>query len=291
MSARNLGSSAGRVAPTVAGRVAPTESTRIETSAPGLDTVASLPTRPTSTTPTRPTLRSHDELRTLAESGNAELRSLVDGEASAYEVVAWVARNFSTDAAAVACSMADAVLPHVVAQSLPGVDVLFLDTGYHFAKTYETRDRVAAALDVRIVDVLPELTVAEQDANYGAKLFSRDAGQCCALRKVAPLQNALAGYELWFTGVRRDEAPTRTNTPLVAWDERNGLVKVNPLAAWSFDDLIDYAGAFGVPVNALLTQGFPSIGCEPCTKPVAAGEDPRSGRWAGLDKTECGLHL
>ncbi|UOE46151.1 phosphoadenylyl-sulfate reductase [Agromyces larvae] len=235
--------------------------------------------------------RPAEELQALAARGASELRSLADGEASAYEVVAWVARNFATEAAAVACSMADAVLPHVVAQSLPGVDVLFLDTGYHFAKTYETRDLVASALDVRIVDVLPEQTVAEQDAEFGARLFERDPNLCCARRKVAPLHASLAGYEVWFTGVRRDEAPTRTNTPLVDWDERNGLVKVNPLAAWSFDELLDYAGAFGVPVNDLLGQGYPSIGCEPCTKPVAAGEDPRSGRWAGLSKTECGLHL
>jgi len=240
---------------------------------------------------TRAGRRDAATLRAPAEAGDAELRSLADDEASAYEVVAWVARNFSVDATAVACSMADAVLPHVVAQSLPGVDVLFLETGYHFTKTHETRDRVAASLDVRIVDVLPELTVAEQDAKHGKDLFARDPGSCCAMRKVAPLQHALSGYELWFTGVRRDEAPTRTNTPLIAWDERNGLVKVNPLAAWSFDDLIDYAGAFGVTVNPLLTEGYPSIGCEPCTKPVAAGEDPRSGRWSGLDKTECGLHL
>ncbi|WP_395245081.1 phosphoadenylyl-sulfate reductase [Agromyces sp. MMS24-K17] len=235
--------------------------------------------------------RSHDELRAIAERGAAELNSLAEGEASAQAVVAWVAREFGTDAAAVACSMADAVLPHVVAGDLPGVDVLFLDTGYHFAQTYETRDEVARALDVRIVDVLPEQTVAQQDAEFGAELFSRDPGLCCARRKVAPLQDALAGYEVWFTGVRREEAPTRTNTPLVQWDERNGLVKVNPLAAWTFDDLLDYAGAFGVPVNLLMSQGYPSIGCEPCTKPVAAGEDPRSGRWAGLSKTECGLHL
>ena len=236
-------------------------------------------------------LRTHDELRALAEAGNAELRSLAADEASAYEVIAWVARNFDADAAAVACSMADAVLPHVVAQSLPGVDVLFLDTGYHFTETYVTRDEVARALDVRVVDVLPEQTVAEQDGEFGAELFSRDPGLCCARRKVAPLQDALSGYELWFTGVRRDEAPTRTNTPLVTFDERNGLVKVNPLAAWSFDELIDYSNAFGVPVNDLLTQGYPSIGCEPCTRKVAEGEDPRAGRWAGLDKTECGLHV
>ena len=235
--------------------------------------------------------RSHDELRALAEAGNLELGSLTDHEASPAEVVAWVAKNFDADAAAVACSMADAALPHLVAEQLPGVDVLFLDTGYHFAETRVTRDEVGRALDVRIVDVLPEQTVAEQDAEFGSALYSRDPGVCCARRKVAPLQDALGGYEVWFTGVRREEAPTRANTPLIAWDERNGLVKVNPVAAWSFDDLLDYAGSHQVPVNLLVSNGYPSIGCEPCTARVAPGDDPRSGRWAGLSKTECGLHL
>lgn len=234
--------------------------------------------------------RSRDELKALAEQGDAELGSLSEHEASPADVVAWVARNFGADAAAVACSMADAALPHLVAEQLPGVDVLFLDTGYHFAETCFTRDEVGRVLDVRIVDVLPAQTVAEQDAELGARLFERDPALCCARRKVAPLQDALAGYEVWFTGVRRDEAPTRTNTPLVTWDERNGLVKVNPVAAWTFDDLLDYAGAHRVPVNLLVSSGYPSIGCEPCTKPVAPGEDARSGRWAGLSKTECGLH-
>ena len=293
MSARNIGlTSAGRGASaserletltaSAAGRVAP--EARIETSPTGLDTAAPRPTRPAH-------LRSADELRALAEAGNALLSPEGGPEASAAEVVAWVAANFTTDAAAVACSMADAVLPHVVAAALPGVDVLFLDTGYHFTETYVTRDEVARALDVRIVDVLPQQTVAEQDAEFGAELFARDPGLCCARRKVEPLQRALGGYEVWFTGVRREEAPTRTDTPLVTYDERNGLVKVNPLAAWTFDELLDYAGAHQVPVNLLMSHGYPSIGCEPCTKPVAAGEDPRSGRWAGLAKTECGLHL
>nr|WP_198169882.1 phosphoadenylyl-sulfate reductase [Agromyces laixinhei] len=235
--------------------------------------------------------RTADELRALAEAGSALLSPAHGPEASAAEVVAWVAENFRVDAAAVACSMADAVLPHVAAAQLPGVDVLFLDTGYHFTETRVTRDEVSRALDVRVVDVLPEQTVAEQNAEFGADLFARDPALCCARRKVAPLQKALAGYELWFTGVRREEAPTRANTPLVQWDERNGLVKVNPLAAWTFDELLDYAGEHQVPVNLLMSHGYPSIGCEPCTKPVAAGEDPRSGRWAGLAKTECGLHL
>lgn len=235
--------------------------------------------------------RLRNELEAIAEQGERELRSLAADEASPEEVVAWVARTFGADAAAVACSMADAALPHLVAEQLPGVDVLFLDTGYHFAETRHTRDEVDRALDVRIIDVLPEQTVAEQNAEFGERLYARDPGLCCARRKVEPLQEALAGYEVWFTGVRREEAPTRANTPLVTWDERNGLVKVNPVAAWTFDDLLDYAGAHSVPVNLLVSNGYPSIGCEPCTQPVAAGEDPRAGRWAGLSKTECGLHL
>ncbi len=232
-----------------------------------------------------PRLRSHDELRALAEAGSAEL-----GEATAEQVVAWVAANFATSSVAIACSMADAVLPHLVSQQLPGADVLFLETGYHFPETHATRNEVQRALDVRVIDVLPEKTVAEQDAEFGPELFGRDPALCCAMRKVAPLQKSLAGYELWFTGVRREEAPTRANTPLIAWDERNGLVKVNPLAAWTFDELLGYASEHEVPVNLLMTVGYPSIGCAPCTQPVAEGEDPRAGRWAGLAKTECGLH-
>lgn len=235
--------------------------------------------------------RDADELRALAERGAVELRSRADDEASPGDVVAWVAENFAVSQAAVACSMADAALPHLVADQLPGVDVLFLDTGYHFAETTATRYEVENALDVRIVDVKPEQTVREQDAEFGRDLFARDPGLCCARRKVEPLHRALGGYEVWFTGVRREESPTRTDTPLVVWDDRNGLVKVNPVAAWSFDDLIDYATAHEVPVNPLIANGYPSIGCAPCTKAVAPGEDPRSGRWAGLSKTECGLHL
>jgi phosphoadenosine phosphosulfate reductase len=234
-----------------------------------------------------PSLRTHDELKVIAESGAAEL----GWDAPARDVIAWVERNFDLSAVAVACSMADAVLPALVADQLPGVDVLFLETGYHFPETYATRDEVAANLRVNVVDVLPENTVEQQDRLLGKDLFARDAAQCCALRKVAPLRRTLAGYELWFTGVRRDEAPTRTNTPLVTWDEVNGLVKVNPVAAWTFDQLVQYSDDNLLPVNPLLSQGYPSIGCQPCTRKVAPGDDPRAGRWAGTDKTECGLHV
>ena len=241
------------------------------------------------------TRRSETELKSLVEAGLAQLAehgaANASGEATAEQVIDWVAANFDVDAVSIACSMADAVLPHIVTQKIANAEVLFLETGYHFAETHATRNEVARALPVRIVDVKPKLTVAEQDAKFGEKLYSRDPNQCCQMRKVDPLHDSLKNYELWFTGVRRDEAPTRANTPLIAWDEKNGLVKVNPFAAWSFDELIDYATAHQVPVNLLLSNGYPSIGCEPCTKQVAPGEDPRSGRWAGANKIECGLHL
>lgn len=229
--------------------------------------------------------RTNDELRAIAESAAIEL---VD--ATADEVTAWAAREFG-DLLAVACSMADAVLPHQVAEHARWVDVLFLETGYHFAETIGTRDAVENTMSVNIVDVTAKFSVAEQDEKYGKDLFARDPAACCAMRKVEPLTSTLQGYEAWATGVRREEAPSRANTPLVEWDDKNGLVKINPLAAWTFDDLLDYAEKHDVLVNPLVKDGFPSIGCAPCTKRVAPGDDPRSGRWAGLDKTECGLHV
>ena len=169
--------------------------------------------------------------------------------------------------------------------------MLFLQTGYHFAETLGTRDALAQVIDARIIDVLPAQDVAGQDAGYGPRLHERDPSLCCRLRKVDPINAELTGYEAWVTGIRREDNALRANAGLVEWDTAHQMVKVNPLAAWSFDDLIDYAGTHSVPVNLLLTDGYPSIGCAPCTRRVEPGEDPRSGRWAGLAKTECGLHL
>ncbi|WP_083664145.1 phosphoadenylyl-sulfate reductase [Ornithinimicrobium sp. CNJ-824] len=230
-------------------------------------------------------------LRTLAEEAGrrfAAVETDLGPRALADLVLGWAAEKF--DRIAVACSMADAVLPHLVAEHRPGVDVLFLDTGYHFPETLATRDRVADQLDVTVVDVLPGRTVAEQDADLGPRLHDRDPGRCCALRKVDPLRRTLAGYDAWVTGVRREEGPTRADTPLVTWDEAFGLVKINPLATWTLEQVLDHAEREMLPANPLLAQGYPSIGCAPCTRPVAPGEDPRAGRWAGFAKTECGLH-
>jgi phosphoadenosine phosphosulfate reductase len=222
---------------------------------------------------------------TLALKANADL----DG-ASAHEVLTWAGETFG-DKLVVTASMADGVLPYLAAEAAPGVDVVFLDTGYHFIETIGTRDAVGATLDINLINVLPEQTVAEQDAAYGKDLFAREPDKCCALRKVAPLNSALAPYDAWVTGVRREEAPTRANTQLVEYDAKRDMVKLNPIAAWTQDDLDGYIADNGVLVNPLQYDGYPSIGCQPCTRQVKPGEDPRSGRWAGRSKTECGLHV
>jgi len=206
-----------------------------------------------------------------------------------HEILGWAARNFG-EGLIVASNMQDAVLVKLGAEARPGVDVLFLETGYHFAETLGTRDAVAQVYGVNIVEAHPEYTVAEQDALLGKDLFASDPGQCCNLRKVVPLQQTLARYDAWVTGVRRVEAPTRASTPLVTWDERHGLVKVNPIAHWSDEQMDAYIAENAVLVNPLVDAGYPSIGCQPCTAKPAPGADPRSGRWAGQAKTECGLH-
>jgi phosphoadenosine phosphosulfate reductase len=190
----------------------------------------------------------------------------------------------------VASNMQDAVLVDLAAQAQPGVDVLFLDTGYHFAETIGTRDAISARYDVTIVNAEPEHTPAQQDALWGRDLFAREPDRCCFLRKVVPLRRTLAGYDAWVTGVRRVEAPTRANTPLVTYDEKFGLVKVNPIAAWTDEDMDAYIAEHHILVNPLVAEGYPSIGCAPCTVKPAPGADKRSGRWAGTGKIECGLH-
>lgn len=241
-------------------------------------------------------MRPHEEaeLRELAARGAAEL----DG-ATATELLEWTDANFggvhgprggATCNYVVASNMADAVLVDLAAKVRAGVPVLFLDTGYHFAETIGTRDAVEAMYDIQLVNVTPELTVAEQDAAHGKDLFASNPALCCRMRKVEPLARTLRGYSAWVTGLRRVEAPTRANAPLISFDEQFGLVKVNPLAAWTDDDMDAYIAANNVLVNPLIDEGYPSIGCAPCTTKPAVGADPRSGRWAGLAKTECGLH-
>jgi phosphoadenosine phosphosulfate reductase len=228
---------------------------------------------------------SESDLIELAERGAAEL-----ADASAEELLQWTDAHFGGEYV-VASNMQDGVLVSMAAKVRPGVDVLFLDTGYHFAETIGTRDAVEQVYGVNVVNVKAENSVAEQNTLFGKDLFARDPGACCRMRKVEPLGKALSGYSAWVTGIRRVEAPTRANAPLISFDEAFKLVKINPLAAWSDDDLQEYINANGVLVNPLVDEGYPSIGCAPCTAKPAPGSDPRSGRWQGLPKTECGLHV
>ena len=227
---------------------------------------------------------TESNLIAIAERGAAEL----DG-ASAEELLAWTDENFGGEYV-VASNMQDAVLVAMAAKVRPGVDVLFLDTGYHFAETIGTRDAVEAVYGVNVVNVTPEHSVAEQDELLGKDLFASDPAACCRMRKVEPLGKALKGYSAWVTGIRRVEAPTRANAPLISYDKAFGLVKINPIAAWSDDEMQAYIDANDILVNPLVFEGYPSIGCAPCTAKPVEGADPRSGRWAGQTKTECGLH-
>ena len=213
-------------------------------------------------------------------------------DSSPQTILRWAVRTFGARFA-VTSSMADAVLIDLLATVAPGSDVLFLDTGYHFTETLTMRDAVAATYRgrVNVVTVEPEQTVPEQDLTHGTDLFASNPDRCCFLRKVLPLDRALSGYDAWGSGLRRDDSPARARTPVVDWDRRNGMVKVNPLARWSQADVDGYVERHHVLVNPLLSAGFASVGCSPCTRPTGGAGLTRSGRWAGATKDECGIHL
>ena len=204
-------------------------------------------------------------------------------------VLGWAGRAFGRDLA-VTAAMGDTVLAHLASRAVPGVHVLFIDTGYHFAETIGTLDAVRASYPVRVLSIRPKRSLADHEAEHGV-LHRTDPDACCALRKVAPLEGALRGYRAWATGLRRDESPSRAGTPTVSWDAGRGLLKLAPIATWSDADVEAYLTAHpDIVVNPLVQLGYRSIGCAPCTRAVATGEDARAGRWAGLAKTECGLH-
>jgi len=225
---------------------------------------------------------------TLVEVARQANRDL-EGRPAA-EVLRWAIDAFG-GRLCVTSSMQDMVLAHLASAVAPGVDVVFLDTGYHFAETIGTRDAVEATMDVRVINVRAPQTVAEQDATLGARLHDRNPDLCCQLRKVAPLARALESYDAYATGVRRVDSPVRALTPVVQWDAKKQAVKISPLVNWTDADVDAYIEKNNVLVNPLLDDGYPSVGCAPCTSRVADGGDVRSGRWAGRAKSECGLHV
>jgi phosphoadenosine phosphosulfate reductase len=230
-------------------------------------------------------VKDPQRMRSLADQAARELE-----DASAEDVIRWATDTFG-DRICITSSMSDAVIVHLASTVRPGIDVVFLDTGYHFPETIGTRDAVSAVYPVNLINVTPSRTVAEQDADLGPRLYGRNPDLCCFLRKVEPLERALKGYDAWITGVRREETLSRRSTRAVEFDEKRQKVKVNPIVAWTSEQVDEYIAANGVLVNPLVYDGYPSIGCRTCTMRVEAGADPRSGRWAGTGKTECGIHV
>lgn len=182
------------------------------------------------------------------------------------------------------------VILHMLAEIEPGVRVFNLDTGYQFAETLKLRDQIAQRYGIEVELVSAQTTVPEYETLHGGPLYVRDSNQCCHDRKVVPLRQAVLGYDAWISAIRADQSSHRARADVVAWDAKFDLVKVNPLLHWTKRDVWAFIVTNDVPYNPLHDQGYPSIGCWPCTKAVAAGEDERAGRWAGQAKTECGLH-
>jgi phosphoadenosine phosphosulfate reductase len=201
--------------------------------------------------------------------------------ATAEYIVAWAVDTFGSGVC-LAASMADAVLIAVATKVAPTIEVVFLDTQYHFPETLRTAERVRARYDLRLTVLHPDVPPDD--------LWRTDAQACCQVRKVAPLERHLSGRQAWISGLRRADSPERSAARIVHRDPR-GLVKVNPLVTWTDAEVAAYIADHDVPVNPLLFEGYPSIGCWPCTQRVELGGDRRSGRWAATAKTECGLHL
>ncbi len=198
----------------------------------------------------------------------------------ASEVIRWAVAEFGSNLV-VACSFQDCVLLDLALAVDPAIEVLFLDTGFHFQETLDFVEEVTRHYSLNLTTLHP---------GCDADAFPCGSDQCCQWRKVEPLERALRGRSAWVTGLKRVDAATRANTPVVGWDDSRGMVKVNPLALWSDGQIADYIEAHALPVHPLTRQGYLSIGCAPTTRPVREGEDPRAGRWADSDKTECGLH-
>lgn len=199
----------------------------------------------------------------------------------------------NTGAPCITCSFQaeDMIVVDSLRKRLPQIPVLFLDTGYHFSETYAYRDRMTKAWNLNLQNLAAKQSVADQEAQFGI-LNQTDPGRCCQLRKVEPLFSALENYDIWFTGLRREQSPTRKNLKVVEHHQLPSgkmLLKVSPLAAWTWDQVWNYTSEHAIDHLPLYDFGYPSIGCEPCTAIPAAGADARSGRWGGR-KLECGIH-
>ncbi|HHW08652.1 MAG TPA: phosphoadenylyl-sulfate reductase [Firmicutes bacterium] len=219
--------------------------------------------------------------------------------AAPQDIIKWAADTFRPHAAA-SCSFGGAggmVIAHMLARCAPDIPLLFIDTGFLFPETYALRDSLIAKYGLRVINIVPSLTPEEQASRYGDKLWERDPDLCCTLRKVIPMQNALYGLKAWITSLRRDQSPTRKNTRVYEihrFPDGQMTLKVNPLANWRREEVWDYIISQDIPYNPLLNRGYRSLGCTHCTQDCSSCpaelQDERAGRWAGRNKTECGLH-
>lgn len=228
------------------------------------------------------------------ETTQADLARDADRLAGAtpQEALRWaVARFFPRLTMATAFGPEGCCILHMLAEIEPRVRVFNLDTGYQFAETYELRERLKARYGLEVEYVRPETTIEEYEREHGGPLYGLRPDQCCHDRKVLPLRRAVVGYDAWISAIRRDQTAHRAAAAVVQWDAKFNLVKVNPLLAWTKSDVWRFILEHDIPYNPLHDHGYPSIGCWPCTAPVAAGGDERDGRWAGSAKKECGLHV
>lgn len=209
---------------------------------------------------------------------------------SAAEVVSWATALYPNSVFACSFGAEDVVLVDLIYQIRPHTDMFYLDTDFHFAETYATKDRLEQRYGITFRQIKPSITPDEQAELYGDELWRRDPNHCCNLRKVEPLSRVLQEYDAWITGIRREQAPTRANAKKIEYDAKFGLVKFNPLADWTADDVWAYIRSHKLDYHPLHDRNYPSIGCHYCTRPVNPGEDPRAGRWAQSEKIECGLH-
>ncbi len=207
-------------------------------------------------------------------------------------ILQWGFENFTPDIVlATGFGPEGVALMHMVSEIRPETTVFYLDTALLFPETYALRDELARRLGIHFERIPASLPLKEQAERYGDELWKKDPDSCCYLRKVIPQRQYLANYRAWITGIRRDQTILRANAGSIEWDTSNQMVKLNPLAAWKREQTWEYIRAHDLPYNPLHDKGYPSIGCWPCTRAVAPGEDPRAGRWAGMQKTECGIHL
>ncbi|KJD44521.1 phosphoadenylyl-sulfate reductase [Paenibacillus sp. NRS-1782] len=211
-------------------------------------------------------------------------------EATPEEIIQYAVHTFPNLTFACSFGAEDVVLVDMLQKISPSSDVFYLDTDFHFQETYDTRDQMKEKYNMDFVRVSPLITPEEQAAKHGEELWKSDPNTCCGIRKVEPLTRILSQYDAWITGIRRDQAPTRANAKKIEYDEKFGLVKFNPLASWTSEDVWNYIHTHEVLYNPLHDRNYPSVGCEQCTREVLPGEDPRAGRWSGNEKTECGLH-